>query len=237
MTYKSGSDKSVIKAVFFDIDNTLLSFREYVRASMKKGFEEFGIGAYTDESYAVFNKINDELWKRIEKGELTLEGLKEIRWNMIFAELGIVYDGVAFESWFRDKLSVSAIPEKGALELLEYLYPKYTLCTASNGPYDQQINRLHIGGMFGYFTHNFISEKVGAHKPSREFFETCFQELEKTIPGILPQETVMIGDSKRSDVEGGRAYGMHTCLYSQKEEDPGAADHVVSRLCDIKSFL
>lgn len=30
----------------------------------------------------------------------------------------------------------SAIPENGALELLEYLRGKYILCVASNGPYE-----------------------------------------------------------------------------------------------------
>ena len=225
----------MIKAVFIDIDNTLLSFSEYVKSAMRDGFSELGIGTYTDESFATFNRINDGLWHRIEQGTLTLEELKKIRWNLIFAELGIDYDGVAFEKYFRDKLNFSAIPEDGAHEMLEYLSKKYVLCTASNGPYDQQINRLRVGGMLEYFKHNFISSKIGAQKPSHEFFEAAFQELKTSLPDITPEETLIIGDSVTSDIAGGREFGMKTCLYSKKGN--GNADYIVSDLLDVKNFL
>ena len=123
----------MIKAVFVDIDNTLLSFTEYVKSAMRDGFSEFDIGEYTDESFAIFTRINDGLWRRIEQGTLTLEELKKIRWNLIFSELGIDYDGVAFEKYFRDKLNFSAIHEDGAREMLEYLSKKYL-----------QIGRAHV---------------------------------------------------------------------------------------------
>ena len=32
-----------MRAVFIDIDNTLLDFEEYVRQTMKTGFEHFGL--------------------------------------------------------------------------------------------------------------------------------------------------------------------------------------------------
>jgi len=225
----------MIKAVFIDIDNTLLSFSEYVKSAMRDGFSQLGIGVYTDESFATFNRINDGLWHRIEQGTLTLEELKKIRWNLIFAELGIDYDGVAFEKYFRDKLNFSAIPEKGAHEMLEYLSGKYVLCTASNGPYDQQINRLRVGGMLDRFEYNFISSKIGAQKPSREFFEAAFNELHAAHPDILPEETMIIGDSVSSDIAGGRAFGMKTCLYLKK--DSGDADYIITDLSEIKNIL
>ena len=74
----------MIKAVFFDIDNTLLSFDKYVVETMKSGFKRFGIAEYTDEMYDVFTKINVKLWQDIEKGELTFEELKRTRWNIVF---------------------------------------------------------------------------------------------------------------------------------------------------------
>ena len=35
-----------MQAVFIDIDNTLLDFEEYVKQSMKTGFEHFGLKPY-----------------------------------------------------------------------------------------------------------------------------------------------------------------------------------------------
>lgn len=34
---------------------------------------------------------------------------------------------------------------------------------------------------------------------------------------ILPEDTVMIGDSLTSDIAGGQAFGMEVCLFWRKE--------------------
>ena len=66
----------MIKAVFLDIDNTILSFTEYVKDAMKNGFRKFGLGEYSEDTFMTFEEINSGLWHKLEKGELTLEGLK-----------------------------------------------------------------------------------------------------------------------------------------------------------------
>ena len=100
----------MLKVILFDIDNTILSFDEYVKESMKNGFRKFEIGIYEDDMFNIFNQVNTGLWHAIEKGELDFEGLKKIRWNMIFERLGISADGEAFEKYFRECLFESAIP-------------------------------------------------------------------------------------------------------------------------------
>ena len=127
------------------------------------------------------------------------------------------------------------------MDLLDYLSRKYTLCVASNGPYEQQMNRLQVGKMRDYFSCCFISSQVGAQKPSREFFDYCFKVLRETeYPELNPEEVMIIGDSVSSDISGGSDYGMHTCLY-QKQAVSGCgdfgADYVVSSLVEIKSIL
>ena len=231
----------MIKAVLIDIDNTLLSFSGYVKESMREGFSLFGLKPYTEEMFPAFEKINNSLWKQIEQGTLTLEGLMEVRWNMIFNKLGIDFDGRLFEEYFRKKLFYSAIPEDGALDMLKYLSGKYTLCVASNGPYEQQMNRLRIAGMKDYFAHYFISSQVGAQKPSRHFFDYCFNALkEAEFPDLKPDEVIIIGDSVSSDMSGGIEYGMCTCLYQKNaltESENPKVDYVISSLANIKNIL
>ncbi len=210
---RQNADK-MIKAVFLDIDNTLLSFSEYVKESMRDGFERFGLKPYTEDMYPVFERINTHFWEHIEQGELTYEELLKIRWNTIFAELGIDFDGETFEEYFKGYLFSSAVPVPHAMELLEYLHGRYVLCVVSNGPYEQQLNRLRVGGMDGFFEHFFISSQIGASKPDSAFFDHCFAALRKTdLPDLRPEETIIIGDSMTSDITGGAEYGMHTCLY------------------------
>ena len=142
---------------------------------------------------------------------------------------------------FRDRLFYSAVPEDGAVDLLKYLSSKYTLCAASNGPYEQQINRLKIGEMDEYFTCCFISSQIGAQKPGRQFFDHCFRVLRETeYPDLAPEEVIIIGDSISSDISGGRDYGMHTCLYQKSENSERSdhgAEHVVKSLAEIKNIL
>ena len=135
----------------------------------------------------------------------------------------------------------SAIPEKGALELLEYLSGKYTLCVASNGPCLQQINRLKKSGMLPYFSDLFVSEEIGSSKPNAQFFRTCAARLNQKLgQTIRPREMMMIGDSLSSDMAGAIAFGMQTCFYNPEKKPlpPGMnITHTVASLKEIASIL
>lgn len=231
----------MLKAVFMDVDNTILSFDDCVRETMKRGFARFDLGVYTEEMFSVFERINGEFWGSIEKGELSMEELKQRRWNRVFAELGITFDGVEFERYFREILFDSALLVKGATEALSYLHGKYIVCAATNGPGAQQRNRLIRSNTIGFFDHIFISEEIGASKPSSAFFDACFSRLEKERGTVLrPGETVIIGDSLRSDIFGGAAYGIKTCWYNPKKAklpEGCTVDHVIASLDEIQKLF
>lgn len=208
-----------MKAIFLDIDNTLLSFDEYVKHSMEEGFAHFGLKKYEPGMYETFTKVNNTLWQRIESGTLSFTELEKIRWNQVFQALDIAFDGEAFEKYFRESLYESAIPEEGAYELLNDLQGKYIICAASNGPYDQQVHRLEIADMKKCFDYIFVSEKLGASKPSPTFFDRAFEEMNRGRKEIiLPKECMMFGDSVTSDIEGGLRYGMKACLYRRNKK-------------------
>lgn len=235
----------MIRAVFLDIDNTLLDFDAFVKAAMRDGFRKFDLGAYEEDMFDIFLRINAEIWREIEQGRLSFDEMLKIRWNRIFAALGIRFDGVQFEDYFKDSLFDSAIPIDHAMELLAYLQERYILCAASNGPYAQQVNRLRRGGMLDCFSRLFISERVGASKPSPEFFAHCPNELNamRKMRGegeISPDEIIMVGDSLPSDMAGAAGMGIKTCYFDRKRSrDPRIlpADYVVHTLEEIRGFL
>ena len=231
----------MIKAVLFDVDDTLLSFSGYVKETMREGFSRFGLTPYSDAMFPVFERINTALWRQIELGSLTFEELTERRWNLIFQELGIDFDGTVFETYFRERLFYSAVPEEGAVDLLAYLHRKYTLCVASNGPWEQQMNRLRAGKMDRYFSYFFISSQIGAQKPDKAFFDGCFNVLRGAeFPGLGPEEVMIVGDSVSSDISGGSDYGLRTCLYRKNAVPPcdhSGADYAVNSLAEIKNIL
>ena len=235
----------MIRVLFIDIDNTLLDFDGYVRETMKKGFQKFDLKPYTEEMFPVFRRINTELWQEIEDGKLTLAELTKIRWSRILETLNIDFDGIRFEDYFREGLFHSAIPIDGAMEMLSYLEKRYLLCAASNGPYEQQRNRLKKAGMDPFFSHFFISERIGVSKPAEAFFTRSIQELNEALihrgeDPATPSEIMIIGDSLTSDMAGGQKSGLKTCLFDRerkyKKEDL-AVDHIICDLREVSSIL
>ena len=224
----------MIKTVFIDIDDTLLDFDLSAEEAMFAAARDMGI-PLPENMLSIFVPINIGLWKDMEKGLITPERLFEIRWNTIFSHIGVTADGVAFEKIFTDYLSISAIPMEGAMEMMEYLSGKYTVCVASNAPYRQQILRMEKVGMDRYISHYFISERLGASKPTKEFFDACFAQLD----GIRPDEAVIIGDSLTADINGGRQYGMKTLWFCRKGDIRAehGADFAVEKLADVKKLL
>ena len=223
-----------MSVIFIDIDNTLLDFNKCSEFSINSAAKDFNIDM-PENYYPKFKKINDGLWHRIEQGELTIDGLKKIRFNLVFENLGIKADGPVFEDRYRVYLTQSAIPVDGAKELLEYLGAKYDIYAASNAPKNQQVDRLTTADMAKNIKGFFISEEIGFAKPSKEFFDYCFEK----VGNPKPEEAYMIGDSINADITGAKAYGMKTILFNYDGKKTGAslADYTVEKLLEIKDIL
>ncbi len=238
----------MIKAIFFDIDDTLLDFAPSVREALKAGCEHFSIGEYKENYLDTFLEVTGSLWAKIEKGEVVYADIGKVRYNMIFERLGIDFDGEIFEKFYKKYMYDSAIPTEGAYEILDALQGKYILCGASNGPEGQQMNRLSNADMTRRFSYIFTSERLGATKPDPLFFEKAIDEINENNrkhgeKEILPHEVMIVGDSLTSDMAGGRAAGLVTCLFDRKgrglpelNADPNI-DHAVRALTDLKIIL
>jgi len=231
----------MIKVVFMDIDDTIYDYSAFVKNAIKNGFEKYGLCPYSDEMFKVYKDINSQLWQSTEHKQLPVPELNSICWNRFFKETGIVFDSRVFEVYFCEELYRSAIFEPNALELIQYLSEKYIMCVASNAPYEQQMNRLKVGGIDFFFSHKFISSMIGAKKPDKAFFDYCFRELRKSLcENFMPEEAIIIGDTITSDIVGGRNYGMKTCFYTRGQRcnlDDVGADYVVADLLDIMKIL
>lgn len=226
----------MIKAVLFDIDDTILDFGKCAEWAVKTAMEEKNT-EYRHEYYGVFKRINDDLWKKLEKGEITREELFDRRFKEIFSELGIELDGREFEVRFLDLLHESTEEVPGARELLKYLHSKnYRIYAVSNAMQIQQETRLKKSGLSRYFDGVFTSELLGASKPSRAFFGAFFER----VPDISKDEVILIGDSLSADISGGKRYGLTTCWFNHagKNSSVGSfSDFVVHSLNDVKLFM
>ena len=60
---------------------------------------------------------------------------------------------------------------------------------------DMQRSRLQVAGILHYFSDLFVSDDIGAEKPSEAFFEEAMRRS-----GVAPNEVLFIGDSLQADM-------------------------------------
>lgn len=211
----------MIRYLLFDIDDTLLNFRDTAEPAICRALADVGL-CFTAEQFAVYHRINNGLWEQVSAGALARERLYEIRFQRVLDALGIAADGRAVEARFRHHLNFIAVPEEGASETLAALSERYVLATASNAPQRQQELRLESSGLARYFTQILTSGGLGYDKPSAQFYDACLHAL-----GDPPRdEVMMLGDSLSADVGGALNAGLSACWVNLKGA-PAPADLTV----------
>ena len=98
-------------------------------------------------------------------------------------------------------------------------------------------------GLDQYFREMFISGRIGAGKPSGEFFDY----VKSHVPGFEEKEALVIGDSLSSDIRGGADAGIPTCWFTRNadaaardralEESGAKPDYIIGSLPEIFRFV
>ncbi|MBR3641228.1 MAG: YjjG family noncanonical pyrimidine nucleotidase [Oscillibacter sp.] len=225
----------MLKHVFLDLDDTLLNFSAGEAIALRQTLREFGFDA-PQEAVERYHQINIRYWQRLETGELVRPQVLTGRFAELLALYSLPYLPEAVNARYEQLLSAQHIPLPGSEALLQTLSRRYSLYLASNGAASVQYPRLDASGFRKYFTRVFISEELGADKPSRAYFEKCFA----AIPDFRREEAVMIGDSLTSDVLGGINAGLRTVWTRLRPMQPRAdirPDYTVASLAEIPPLL
>ena len=225
----------MLKHIFLDLDDTILNFTAGEAKALAQALRESGI----DPTEAVLDRyhlINIAHWELLEEGRITREEVLVQRFEQLFRELGISHSGAAVNDRYEQLLSRQHDFMPGAEQLLKDLASRYDLYLASNGAAAVQHPRLDAAGIRPYFKGIFISEEVGADKPSKAFFDACFA----AIPGFRSEDAVMVGDSLTSDIRGGRNTGLRTVWFNPHGKEPRAdirPDCTIHALSELPSLL
>ena len=218
----------MIKNILLDLDETIFDFHRSEAEAISKTMEQLGV---TPSAFLVqrYREINDSMWKRLEKGELTRQELLTLRFSVLFEELGISADPLSAWELYEVNLSSGHYFLEDAPEMLEYLHKKYRLYLVSNGTASVQKGRLESSGIEKYFEKIFISQQIGYNKPDLRYFEKVFENIED----FKKEETVIIGDSLTSDIQGGINAGIKTVWLSRAGKTSPLPDMTVSSLREI----
>lgn len=202
----------MITHILFDLDDTIFDYKRAQKHSLSCAFRQFEIEPSEKlmKDYEVFNQ---ELWKALERGEITQSELKIRRFDRLLKENNIdKVEPEKINACYTENLSQSGFVLEGAIETLEYLSDKYVLAAATNGIPFVQHGRLAASGIQKYFSKVFISEEVGYTKPDIKFFNAVMDGLNVKDP----KQIFFAGDSLTADISGGKKAGMITCFVGDK---------------------
>ena len=204
------------KYLLWDIDGTVLDFLASEAYAIRALFQKYNIGECDDEKLRLYSQINVKYWQKLERGKMTKPEILVERFREFFSIIGA--DTSIAESFNIDyQVTLGDHIEfvGNAEEILLSQKGRFTLAAVTNGTKVAQEKKLRLSGLDKVFDSIFISEDIGAEKPSEEFFKVVFEELDITDK----KEVLIIGDSLTSDMKGGFLSRIDTCWYNPKGKE------------------
>ncbi len=223
------------KYILFDLDGTLFDYDMAEAKALKAAFVKFGI-AYNSSCLQIYRRLNSDLWRQYEAGNVTQDALKVKRFELLGAEMGIPIDPAGFSEIYLNYLAQGTDLIDGSENVLKYLSAKYQLFLITNGLKNVQRPRIANSSIGHYFNDVIISEEVGYAKPDRQIFDITFKIM--NYPGR--KDVLLVGDSLTSDMAGGSNYGIDTCWFNPSGNENNSGNSVsfeIRKLDELISLL
>lgn len=216
---KKSSD-IMLKKIVFDLDNTLIMWKDEYYSTLNKTLEYYGIN-YNDET------INS-LKKAVDNYEESYEYYKtKDMINIMEKYSNLKLPNTFVNTWM--KYLEKCVPEEDEKlnEILKYLSKKYELVVLTNWFEDEQIKRLENINVLKYFEKVIGTENI-KNKPNEEaYIEAC--------KPYKCEECMMIGDSLKTDIEGAKKVKMKYLLYDYNNKYD--IENRITNLEDLKNIL
>ena len=219
--------------ILLDADETILDFPRSSQESFRFAMRAAGI-PYAEGMFEEFKAVNDALWREYERGEMPKNRLVVERFVRFFARRGIKADAAAVNKLYFDKLCGTGYLLEGAQEFLTALKERGKVYLITNGTPPAQYGRLDSLGIRPLFDGIFVSDEIGAAKPSREFFSYVLAAIEKGA-----KDCVVIGDSLSSDIAGANNSDIPSIWYAPAGAKPSAAkpDYIARSYTEVLRIL
>ncbi|MEW6509724.1 MAG: HAD-IA family hydrolase [Bacteroidota bacterium] len=218
----------MVKAVIFDLDNTLVDFMSMKRLAVSAAINamiDAGLGLTTEEARARIDAIYQE---------------RGIEFQNVFDQL--IYD--VFQKVDYKILSAGVIAYRRAREAALVPYPHVNmtlvallkrgikLAVVSDAPAREAWLRLCYLNFHQLFDHVVVFEDTGERKPSPAPFRRALELL-----NVHPHEAIMVGDWAERDVVGAANLGMTTAFARYGDTFGTVESHADYDLTDVSALL
>lgn len=221
--------------LLFDADDTLFDYQKAEGLALARAFERAG-QRFDPATLPTYRELNHALWLGVERGEVTPDVVRVRRFEQFFAAIGSPLQPEPFTNIYQECLADSSELIDGANEVLGALARRYRCAIVTNGLSDVQHRRINKSPIKAHIEAVFVSQEVGAAKPSAAYFDAVFAKIGQPERSAV----LIIGDSLTSDIRGGADYGLDTCWFNpggKPRPDQPRITYEIARLAELVDLL
>lgn len=220
----------MLKAVLFDLDNTLVDFMR-----MKRLSSEAAVSAMVNAGLGLEEKVAMErLFALYEEHGIENQGIFEVflKKEMGKVDYKILSEGIV--AYRRVKAGHISTYPRVHFTLIKLKEKGLKLGIVSDAPKKQAWLRLAEMNLSDFFDVVIALEDTGELKPSELPFKQALKML-----GLKPEEILFVGDNPGRDIAGAKKVGMKTALakYGQVVEGKEKADFELDSISGILSIV
>ncbi|SHN07414.1 YjjG family noncanonical pyrimidine nucleotidase [Flavobacterium xinjiangense] len=224
-----------IKDVFFDLDHTLWDFDRNSELTFEAIFNKNHPTIETKDFIEKYVPINQACWKLYQYDKITHAELRYNRLKHSFDAIDYIISDEEIDSIANDYIRF--LPDdnhlfEGAIELLDYLKPKYNLHIITNGFADVQFKKLNNSKIGSYFHSITNSEMAGVKKPNPIIFRYALD-----LAKAQKEFSIMIGDCLEADVQGALDAGLDAIFFNGSNVQVEQNIKQVNHLLELKKYL
>lgn len=213
-----------IKAVIFDLDNTLIDRQRAFTEMLKRKLPQI----VESHQLCQINQMIEDILKWDANGTVSRlqcfsTFIKEYNITSTTAE-------EMDQSWSKESGSTAYLFED-VIDTLKALRSKYKLAILSNGNSSSQRRKLASINIDEYMDYTLVSGEFTVNKPDPLIFLYVAKEL-----AVDPQECVYIGDNYQIDVLGSRNAGMQS-IYVNRYNQPHENTITIHQIKELLTIL